>query len=111
MTLLDQILGRPSEKKLALIAEEVAGRSRHKVWQRVNRRLEVMQSSEAKGYIRARSAVIVQRELDLALQHHSVHVAAQRAQVFDWASEAIIQMIQAQARIAFAPKPKRKQVA
>ncbi len=111
MTLLDQILGRPSEKKLALIAEEVAGRSRHVVWQRVSRRLEVMRSWEAKGYIRARSAVILQRELDTVFQHHRIDTPAQQTQVYQWASEAVVQMIEAQARIAYAPKPKRKQVA
>jgi hypothetical protein len=65
--LLKQLLPlRRLRKDLPAAADNIAQCSQEAVWQRVNHRAGTMGLSEARGYIRARSAAVVALEVDRA---------------------------------------------
>ena len=80
---------RPSER-LTEIAQRVAERSQREVAQRVAGRTAGMSAAERRGYIRARSAVIIQRESAVALAETQQPRAADRAALVELATNAVI---------------------
>ncbi|MCP4192128.1 MAG: hypothetical protein GY768_16065 [Planctomycetaceae bacterium] len=53
--------------QIASIVDRVVIRSHHAVWQRVRERAWSMTPYEARGYIRARAALVVEREMSIVL--------------------------------------------
>ncbi len=82
-------LWRPTER-LTEIAERVAERSQQEVALGVAGRTVGMSAAERRGYIRARSAVIIQRESDVALAENRQLRAADRAALVELATNAVI---------------------
>ena len=82
-------LGRPTVR-LTEIAQQVAQRSQREVTQRVAGRTAGMSAAERRGYIRARSAVIIQRESAVALAETQQPRAADRAALVELATNAVI---------------------
>ena len=64
---LTSFLRSPRKKQIARLADEVASRSFTAVWERIERRAPSMRLSEARGYVRARAAHAVSRELNYVL--------------------------------------------
>lgn len=67
MALLNLGLRSRTEERLAKLASRIVERSRSDVTRRVLGLRADMSTSEARGYIRARAAVVVQREVNVAL--------------------------------------------
>ena len=82
-------LGNPTER-LSGIAQRVAERSQREVAQRVAGRTAGMSAAERRGYIRARSAAVVQRECDVALAENRHLRAADRDVLVELATNAVI---------------------
>ena len=63
MLALSQLIGAwTGTSRLADLADRVAGRSRLQAWQRVAERVPDLNSSEARGYVRARAGGIIREE-------------------------------------------------
>jgi hypothetical protein len=83
-------------ERLADMTERVAGRSRMAVWQRVVDHLPSLGPSEARGFIRARSAIVVGQETDRLIEQEGAKVARMRERIIEGATEALIRTIAAQ---------------
>jgi hypothetical protein len=79
-----------STERLTEIAQRVAERSQREVAQRVAGRTAGMSAAERRGYIRARSAAVIQRESDVALAENRQLRAADRAALVELATNAVI---------------------
>lgn len=79
----------PDERTVRSLAADAARRCETAVWQQVGERASTMPLAEARGYVRARSAAIVERQVELALLG-SPHVAAWRTDVLEQALEATV---------------------
>lgn len=60
------------EARMIDLADEIASKCRHAVWARVCHRVMQFERAEARGYIRARAASIVKREIDFALEDEQI---------------------------------------
>jgi hypothetical protein len=78
---------------VADFAERVAGRSRQRVWQRIEHRIGSLAAAEARGYIRARAATIIDDELDKLIAQEGTKVAGNRDRISALASELLMQAI------------------
>ena len=82
-----------SEERLSKLARRIAERS----WSEVSRRIlglhSEMSSSEARGYIRARAAVVVQREVNLAFMHDRRLRAVDRCKLITMVTDALVNSI------------------
>jgi hypothetical protein len=78
---------------VADFAERVAGRSRQRVWQRIQHRITSLSAAEARGYIRARSSVIIDDEIDRLITQEGAKAAGNRDRIFALASEMLMQSI------------------
>jgi len=99
------------EQQLQEVAQEVAKQARHRVWQLVNRRIATMRVPEARGYVRARASILIEREVDAILHSTRAIKASDRQRVSQLALNMVVRLIQAQARIAYPPESPKKQVA
>ena len=95
--LLRQLTG---EAKLEEVAEHAAACTRHAVWDRVSLQIDTMGSSEARGYVRARSALVVHREIDRVLRSDPTLKRALRARLIELTTESLIHIVADQ--ISFA---------
>jgi hypothetical protein len=91
--LLARFLGTDT---LADMAERVAGRSRLAAWQRVMHRLPTLGPTEARGYVRARAAVVIREETDRLIEQEGIKVARQRTEIETAALDMLIRMITSQ---------------
>jgi len=78
------------------MAERVANRGRMAVWQRVMQQLPALGPTEARGYLRARAAAVVQLETTKLIEQEGASVARLRSAIEDAAVEQLIRMITAQ---------------
>ena len=90
------------DHRLVAIAESVASRCRHLIWQRVGQRIPTMVPAEARGYVRARGAAVIQRHVDQALFNESRLKPSQQDRLIELATDAVIRLIESQAK-ATAP--------
>jgi hypothetical protein len=81
-------LGR-NRARWAAVVDRVAARSKTAVWQRVRDRVTSMSPARARGYIRARSTVIIEREMGIVAVEQADLSAGQRAQIFQQVRERI----------------------
>jgi hypothetical protein len=89
-TLLAEWLAKDTVTKLA---ERVAGRSRQLVWQRIQHRIHSLPAAEARGYIRARSAAVIEDEIDRLIEQEGPKAAGNRDRISALASEMLMQSI------------------
>jgi hypothetical protein len=85
------LLGRLSaEKRLPRMAEEIAANSRGTIWSRIVDAASQMSRSEARGYVRARWADVVQEATDSYLSDNGKRVYDLRTQLVDLAIDAVV---------------------
>ncbi len=75
---------------LAEAVNRLARRSESNISQRVERRLASMSPDEGRGYIRARAATVIHRQVDLLLAEQRQIAAKDRRELIDRATEAVI---------------------
>jgi hypothetical protein len=78
------------------LAERVAGRSRLAVWQRVVHRLSSLGPTEARGYVRARAAAVIEYETIQLIEQEGAAVARLRRPIEHAALELLINTIMVQ---------------
>jgi hypothetical protein len=98
-------LWRPSER-LAEIARQIAERSQPEVSQRVSGGTAGMSAPERRGYIRARSAAVIHREVDRAMLQQPILRAADRPALLQLATDAVITAVACK-----TPPARRRRVA
>jgi hypothetical protein len=98
-------LWRPTER-LAETARQIADRSRQEVSQRVAGATSGMSAAERRGYIRARSAAVIHREVDQAMLQQPSLRAADRPALLQLATEAVTTVVASQ-----LPPARRRRVA
>lgn len=96
--------------RLEEVAEHSAATARHAVWDRVRRQVGDMGPSEARGYVRARSAAVVHRVIDRVLKHDPSLRGAIRTRLVELTTESLIraiadQVVFAQAKPVATPVP------
>lgn len=95
------------EAKLKDLARDVAERCRHDVWDKVWRRVPAMDMAEARGYVRARAAIVVSREVDWIAEHSKWVNGARRQRLFDQTLALVTQLIVAEARAVHVAPARR----
>ena len=88
-----------NQQALRDASERLADQSRHIVWQRIGRQVGSMSVHELRGYIRARSLQIVQRQVDQLLLHDKSITESQRGQLVTLTCDALVNRIENQLRI------------
>jgi hypothetical protein len=78
------------------MAERVASRGRMAVWQRVMHRLPALGPTEARGYLRARAAAVVQHETARLIEQEGASIARLRPAIEEAAIQQLIRTITAQ---------------
>ena len=81
------------DDKTAARAEEIAERCFDPVWRRVRGRVLSMSVNESRGYIRARAAAVVRREIDLALRRPQPAGRVSPSKLTALATHAVIRRI------------------
>jgi hypothetical protein len=82
-----------SESRLQSASRGIAARIRPQVWLRVAERLPAMGANESRGYIRARAASLVQREVDSLYQEDQTLKTRHRRRLIDLASDELVRQI------------------
>ena len=88
-----------SEERLAKLAKRIAERSYAEVIKRIDGMVPDMSPSEARGYIRARAALVVHREVNRALHRERRLKASERAKLITLVTEAIVEAVGDQNRM------------
>jgi len=78
------------DARLAELAGRIAARNRPDIWERVYRRARTMDMAEARGYVRARVAAVIQPEVELALARSPKLAGRQRLRLVCLATEAAV---------------------
>ena len=86
--------------KPELLADKIASRSRRAVWDRVSHRIDALTGAEARGYVRARAAAIVEVETDRLIAEEEGSAARHRMRIVRDANESVIRLVLEQARIS-----------
>lgn len=94
--------------RLTEMSERVAGRSRLAVWQRVVDRLSLLDPTEARGYVRARAAVVVHAETDRLIEQEGAKIGRLRERIVAIASQSLVETIVAQVRQHQQPLRQRR---
>ncbi|QDU93252.1 hypothetical protein [Lignipirellula cremea] len=95
MALLDLLNPWRGRRQLTELSEKLACDCRHQVWQRIVNRAGGMSPAESRGYIRARAAVVVKREVLRAVQNEQFSAPTlQRLQQLT--SDAVLRLISTQ---------------
>ena len=95
--------------KPELLADRIASRSRQRVWDRVSHRMYALTGAEARGYVRARAAAIVEEETDRLIAEEGGKAAQQRMRILRDAGDSVIRLVLEQAQISRqTPQPLRR---
>ncbi len=86
-----------SETKLSQLAERLAASCQEQVWLRVSERALAMPPAEARGYTKARAALVVKNVVDSAILQ-SNRFAGRREELRDLTTEHVVRIIGAQLR-------------
>lgn len=86
------------EAKMNELVRDMAERCRHEVWEKVWRRVPAMETPEARGYVRARAAIVISREVDWTAERSKWINSARQQRLFDATLARVTQMIVAEAR-------------
>ena len=90
-----------------VLAAKVASRSRHAVWDRVSHRLHSLTGAEARGYIRARAAAVIEAEADRLIKEEAGKAAGLRERVLRDATDSVIRLVLEQEQISRRAIPMR----
>ena len=95
--------------KPELLADKVASRSRLGVWDRVSHRMHAFAGAEARGYIRARGAVVIEAETARLIAEEGAKAARHREEILHAAGESVIRLVLEQAQLSRRSElPKRR---
>ncbi len=86
--------------KPELLADKVASRSRLAVWDRVSHRIYALSGAEARGYIRARGAAVIEVETDRVIGEAGAKAARHRAEILHAAGESVIRLLLEQSQLS-----------
>lgn len=86
--------------KPELLADKIASRSRQRVWDRVSHRIHALTGAEARGYVRARVAAIVEEETDRLIAEEGGKAAQHRTRIMRDAGESVIRLVLEQEQIS-----------
>ncbi len=100
MTLPGLLLRLFATHKPELLADKVASRSRLAVWDRVSHRMHAVSGAEARGYIRARGAAVIEVETDRLIAEEGAKAARHRDQIMQDASESVIRLVLEQVHVS-----------
>ena len=90
------------EAKVEEVAEQIAAAIRHPVWDRVQRQIDGMGPAEARGYVRARSAAVVNRAIDRVLYGDPTLPRRSRKLLIEMTTESLIRIVADQVSFAQA---------
>ncbi len=79
--------------KVSEFAERIAARSRQAVWQRVWQRVGTLGQAEARGYIRARAAAIIQQETDRLISQEGSRAGEIREKLLFVATDVVVKQL------------------
>jgi hypothetical protein len=97
------------DRTVRALSLDAARRCETAVWQRVGERASTLPLAEARGYVRARSAAIVRRQVDLILLSHPDTSAVSRVQVLELALEAaVVRAVDVLRTRSVMPVPRRQ---
>ena len=85
--------------KPEVLADKVATRSRAAVWNRVAHRIHQLAGAEARGYVRARGAAIIETETDRLIAEEGAKAARHRDQIIQTAEESVIRLVLEQSQL------------
>jgi hypothetical protein len=91
-----------------LLADQVASRSRPAVWDRVSHRMPELSGAEARGYIRARGAGVIEVETDRLIAEEGTKAARHRNEILHIAGESVIRLVLEQSQVRRSALPKRR---
>jgi|GEM_PF-1011041 len=97
--------------KVAHLAERIAGRSRLATYQRVCQQLLQLDVHQARGYIRARAAVIVRQEADKLIAQEGPRVQRLRTQLIAAAMDSLVAAILQQVEQTRRARPAARRLA
>ena len=86
--------------RAADLAERVAARSRLAVWQRVKDGLTALSPAEARGYVRARSVLVIKEETIRLIEQEGVRALRVREKIEAAATASLIETIVSQVSAA-----------
>jgi hypothetical protein len=89
MQWLQHLRNWTGQAKVTELADDVAANSIETVWQRVYPTVIGMSLEEARGYARARAAIVVSDRIEFALSQHS-HSRVNQQQVYALAMDAVV---------------------
>jgi len=95
MRLLAFLASAQRANHLAEVAIVIARRCRAEVLDRCERRAVQMSAAEARGYIRARAAAVVDPEVRQTLRTDTVLDRTAAAELLDQATEAVVELVHA----------------
>jgi hypothetical protein len=109
MTLPGLLIRLFANHKPDVLADKVASRSRLAVWDRVSHRIHAFAGAEARGFIRARGAAVIELETDRLIAEEGTKTARHRAQILQSAGESVIRLVLEQAQLSGrSPLAKRR---
>lgn len=79
--------------RLASLVDRVAARSQNAVYQRVKDRLSSMNVHQARGYIRARAALVLEREMGIVMAEVTDLSSAQRESILEGARHRVVRRL------------------
>lgn len=95
------------EIELSALADEIADCTFEAAWQRVNGQILALAPAEARGYIRARGAILLQGKTVKVAEQYGV-LSIHRSQLYALATEALIQRVQVHARMLLTQQTARR---
>lgn len=98
--MLNELVARlRAGRELAAMALDTARRSQDAVWSRIEGHLPQMTSSEARGFIRARSAAIIWDAVDEVLWGRDARWQALRPQLIALATDEVVRLVHSRASV------------
>jgi hypothetical protein len=97
--------------KPEVLADKVATRSRQAIWNRVSHRIHQLAGAEARGYVRARAAAIIEAETDLLIAEEGGKVARYRDQIIQVAGDSVIRLVLEQSQLSRQSSQLRRRAA
>ena len=96
------------EQRLANLADEIAERVRDVVWQRVRERVPTLGINETRGYVRARSASVIQAEVSRIIKANLGAKESQRSQLVGATVVAVQRLVMSMTKTQRTATPLRR---
>ncbi|MCA9150644.1 MAG: hypothetical protein KDA92_15135 [Planctomycetales bacterium] len=82
-----------NESRLLSVVDRVSARAQNAVWQRVRDRVLNMGVHEARGYIRARAALVIEREMAIAAGEEPTLSASHLSEINDAVRHRVVRRL------------------